>query len=70
MVGVGGTVNHVQRIYASPTMFPFFWRKWVCPGGILQKLHGFTERLEAMPSPSTGPRHALEGQVCATSTEG
>ena len=63
-------MNHMQRIYASPPIFLSFWCGWVCPGGILQKLHRFTQSLEAMPSPSTGPRHALEGQVCPTSTEG
>lgn len=52
------------------THFPFFLVQvglsWWNPAETAR----FTQSLEAMPSPSTGPRHALEGQVCPTSTDG
>lgn len=65
----GAAVNHAEDICLS-THFPFFLVQvglfWWNPAETAR----FTQSLEAMPSPSTGPRHALEGQVCPTSTDG
>lgn len=50
--GGGAAVNHVQRIYASPPIFPSFWCRWVCSGGILQKLHDLHKALKPCPLPA------------------